>query len=166
MPVSVGVGGANRLLAGIWVGVGGAWRAVSGGSVGVGGAWRLVHAAVAFLSSYSAAHTALTPANANARIRIDVDGHVYRVLGAIETDLGVWLPAGNPADYDAFVTLDSGTLTTGSTGTVSLGISQTWHVQRSGLGTSTANLSLSIRLAGTSSEIDSTTILLSATVDI
>jgi len=167
MTISVGVGGVNRTVAAMWVGVSGVWRAVSRLDTGVSGVWRFGFSPVTFATGYSASATALSPSNANARIRFDADGHVYRVLNAIETDVGTWLTAGDSANFDAFATLTSGTLTSGTVGSaVNLGLSPTWHVQKSGFGTVNAVVDVSIRLAGTSTEVDSTTLTLSATVDI
>ena len=77
------------------------------------------------------------------------------------SNIGDWvLPNGNASLYEARATLNSGTLSSGTTGSwLALSSTRTWTVTRSIVGVSTANLTIEIRRIG------STTILATAPVD-
>lgn len=83
--------------------------------------------------------------------------------GAIENWVTPTGAAG--ANYEARVTVNSGTLTSGTTGTwTALSSTQTWNVTRSTVGTKACNITVEIRLAS-GTVLDSATIDLSANVD-
>lgn len=124
---------------------------------GDGGVNRLVFAAISLLGlDPTAAVVAPGPASAT-----------YSLTNAgLETATGVssntWLLAGSAADYDVFATLNSGALTSGTTGSwLNLGTTRSWNVTRSGVvGISTANLTIQVRSA------TSLVVLATVTVDI
>lgn len=84
--------------------------------------------------------------------------------GAIENWVNPTGAAG--ANYEARVTVNTGTLTSGTTGTwTALSSTQTWNVTRSTVGTKACNITVEIRLTSTGAVLDSATIDLSANVD-
>lgn len=84
--------------------------------------------------------------------------------GAIENWVTPTGAAG--ANYEARVTVNSGTLTSGTTGTwTALSSTQTWNVTRSTVGTKACNITVEIRLTSSGTVLDSATIDLSANVD-
>lgn len=70
--------------------------------------------------------------------------------GIVYSNIGDWvLPNGSAALYEVRATLNSGTLTSGTTGTwLSLGTTRTWTVERSAVGSSSASLTIEVRLIG------------------
>lgn len=88
MPISIGVGGANRPVQNIFVGVGGAWRPVARRFIGVNGAWKVAHDPhTVRLSPASVRGAGRRPldSTAQALLRFNPDGS----LRATYTNLGV-----------------------------------------------------------------------------
>jgi hypothetical protein len=80
-----------------------------------------------------------------------------------------WLdPAGDPADYEIRFTLNSGTLTSGTTGVyTNLATTQQLRVERypsAGVGTTSANVTAEIRPAGGGAVVTTATVVLNATI--
>ena len=114
------------------------------------------------ISNVNAETTSTYPSTATCRYSLNSDG------SSNEGDTaGTWLVGStNGAAYEAKVTVTSGSLSSGTTGSwVALSSDQTWRVSRSSLGTSTCTFTVQIGLAGTSTALDSATVTLSATVD-
>lgn len=88
-------------------------------------------------------------------------GGIGSAASIIYSDLGDWvIPNGNASLYEVRATLNSGTLSSGTTGSwLALTSTRTWTVTRSVIGVSTANLTIEIRRIG------GTTILATAPVD-
>lgn len=80
---------------------------------------------------------------------------------------GTWLLGGSAGDYDVRATLTSGTLTLGTTGSwLNLGTSRSWNVTRTddAAGTTTAEMTVEIRLAATGAVLATATVSFSAQV--
>ena len=84
--------------------------------------------------------------------------------GAIENWVTPTGAAG--ANYETRATVNTGTLSSGTTGAwTALSSTQTWTVTRSTVGTKNCNITVEIRLTSTGAVLDSATIDLSANVD-
>lgn len=118
------------------------------------------------LVGYTDTVLATAPATAGVGYRLTSGGKEQGGIGTassiLYSDIGDWvIPNGNANLYEARATLNSGAVSSGTTGSwLALSSTQTWTVTRSVVGTSTANLTIEIRLAGGPG-----TILASATVD-
>jgi hypothetical protein len=109
---------------------------------------------------------------ASASYRLDPDGSAHGIwtTGAIAGDkneisyAGEWAPGASGAEFDAFVTLVSGSLDAASdaiTGVwVNLGTAREWEHDHFGPGSSTAVITVSIRPAGGGATLDTATITL------
>lgn len=81
------------------------------------------------------------------------------------TDIGDWLISGSAGDYEVRATLNSGTLTTGTTGSFQvLSTTRAWTVQRTIVGIGSANLTIEIRRVGTTTILASASVILTAEV--
>lgn len=110
----------------------------------------------------SATDTEDDPTDATATYRLNSSGQGTRTGGANWT----WLTAGNNSDVEVRATLNSGALTSGTTGTwQNLSSTRTWTVTRTTVGTGTANLTIQIRRVSDSVVIDSATVTITATVN-
>lgn len=82
------------------------------------------------------------------------------------TSVGTWLLAGAAGDYEVRATLDSGAITSGTTGTwLALSASYAWEVLRTSVGTTTAELTIEIRDAATLEVLDTASVTLTAEVE-
>jgi len=161
MPASVGVGGVNRAIIGVWVGVGGAWRPVGRGDVGVGGVWRNAIAAITLNDTYTVADASISPANATASFELNTDGNINTVGGAGAITAGQWTVPGNDASqFEVVATLTSGAVSSGSFGTLNLGTTRLWSRTQSVVGSASVHFTLAIRRVGTGVTLDSTTVTL------
>lgn len=83
--------------------------------------------------------------------------------------LANWIEPGSSgvgAEYDAYVSITSGSLTSGTVGSwVNLGTSKTWRLERSTDGTSSVAFTVSIRRAGKAGTLASCSVTLSATYE-
>lgn len=108
-------------------------------------------------------------ATCTAGYRLDQFGDIYHSNSAgTYSDQGDWIsPKGAAgADYEVRATLNSGTLTGGTTGSwVGLSGAITWYCERSLAGTQGANLTIEIRNASSMAVLDSATVVLSATYE-
>jgi hypothetical protein len=74
-------------------------------------------------------------------------------------------PTGQAANYEAFVTLVSGSLNGGTTGSwVALSSNRSWYISTTNPGVTTAELTVQIRRVGTGTILDTATITLTAEV--
>ena len=106
--------------------------------------------------------TATSPSSATCRYTLESDGDSNE--GGLA---GKWLIGSTSGSlYEAKVTVTSGSLSAGTTGSwLALSSNRTWSVIRSSLGTSTCTFTIEVGLAGTSTALDSATVTLTATVD-
>lgn len=86
-------------------------------------------------------------------------------IGGGTTTLEQWItPAVGMSGYEVRATLNSGSLTTGTTGSwLTLGSTQSWNCAQSVVGTKTANLTIEIRNATTLVVKASCTVIITAT---
>ena len=161
MPASVGVGGVNRAIIGVWVGVGGAWRPVGRGDVGVGGVWRNAIAAITLNDTYSVGDTSVSPANATASFELNADGNINTVGAGGALTVGQWtVPGNDTSQFEVVATLTSGAITSGSFGTLNLGTTRLWSRTQFVIGSASVQFTLAIRRVGTGVTLDSTTVTL------
>jgi len=74
-------------------------------------------------------------------------------------------PTSAAADYEAFITVTSGSLTGGTTGSwVALSSTRSWYIQSTSTGTTTCVFTVQIRRVGTVTVLDTATITLNAEV--
>lgn len=95
------------------------------------------------------------------------DGNVtYDKLNAGGATYEQWLtPAIGADQYEVFATLNTGTLTSGTTGSwLNLGTTRSWNVSRDTVGGRFANMTMDVRRVGTSTVLDTWTVSISATV--
>lgn len=128
------------------------------------------------LTGRSIGGTAATPADAKAGFRLGTDGKIYQARSHISSGAYVeitgieWLDPHDATEadaYEAFATLDSGTLTAGTTGSwVALSSNRDWERERTdnALGTDTATITIQIRRVGYTEVLATATIDLSAEV--
>lgn len=106
-------------------------------------------------------------ADTTAHYELQSDGDVER-SGATHgstTDAGDWVSPKTAAgaNYECRVTVNSGTLTSGTEDTwLALSSTRTWSVTTSGAGTNNVNMTVEIRHAGTTAVLDSATIDMTA----
>lgn len=115
-------------------------------------------------SSYSSAPT---PGSATNGYRLNSNGKVYTespsgTFNYIED----WVtPNGAASNYEALVTVTSGTLSSGTSGSwVALSSTRDWTVTRSTLGLKSCTFTVDIRKVGTTTVLDSATITIEAEV--
>ena len=111
--------------------------------------------------------SALDPADATAAYTLEADGDVSQSVNGTPTDLGDWIaPKVGLANYEVFATLNSGSLTAGTTGSwVDLTLGPTWVRNRTTVGSAAANITVQIRRKFTTTVLASATISLTADVD-
>lgn len=120
MPMSVGVGGANRPVQNLYIGVGGVWRPAVRRFVGVGGEWKLVHDPhTVRLSPASVRGAGRRPLDsiAQALLRFNADGTLrasYTNTGVVQHQtLAPWCePTPNNDVYDIMFIPQAGTFDT------------------------------------------------------
>lgn len=121
---------------------------------------------VTLSATYDVSDERIAPANASATFSLESDGDIIKVTNTDGTvDLGNWIrpKSAAGADYDCYATLNSGTLTSGTTGSwLSLGSTQSWNVTRTALGSSVVELTIQIRHASTLAVLDSTVVTITA----
>ena len=164
MTIDVGVSGVYKNVPDLWAGVSGAWKKVSDAWVGVGGVWKQFYTSVAInllgLDPYSL-DTAPTDTTAT-----------YSLTSAgLETATGLsdntWLLSGAASDYECRATVNSGTLTSGTTGTwLNLGTTRTWTRTNTFNTDSvqTVDMTVEIGLAGTSTALVSSNVIITAEI--
>lgn len=125
---------------------------------------------VVTLAGGSYTDTELDPGTAICGIRLAADGTATNVRNAQGNQAisGEWarpIDAGNGALYEARVTVTSGTLTTGTTGTwLALSSQRDWDVQRSTVGSKACTFTLEIRRVSDSVVVASASYTITATI--
>lgn len=108
----------------------------------------------------------VSPANAQATYRLNLSGKLQKVTNSGGTvDLGDWcLPGADASLYECFATLNSGVLTSGTTGSwLALTSTRSWTCQVApGPGTQDADLTVKIRAVGTTTDITTSHVILHA----
>ena len=106
------------------------------------------------------------PADSEARYQLTSAGvaNKYTETTGYVAISGEWLLGGSASDYEARFTPTIGTLTSGPTGWNALSSTREWTVARTSVGSKSCTGTIEIGLLGTSTAIDSATIVLSATV--
>lgn len=167
MTAHVGVGGAYRTVNALYVGVAGAWRQVTDAWVGVGGVWRKFHEAQRVnLVGGTVNDARVSPADASASYSVNSNGTETSSPAAISN---TWLLIGAASDYEVRATLNSGTLSSGTTGVwLDCATSRTWTVTRTtdAAGITSANLTIEIRRKSDGVVLDSATVVLEAEVTV
>jgi hypothetical protein len=134
-------------------------------SVGLWGAQRDV---VALSASYAANSAVVDPTDAVAQFQLQSDGDVAKTnTNNAIVDVGDWIaPIANAGNYECFATLDSGTLTSGTTGSwLALTSSQIWSRNRMTIGTDVAQITVQIRRVGTTDILATSVVTLTAIVE-
>lgn len=130
-----------------------------------GGTVRLVFQNVVInIADGSASRTQTSPATATASYSLESDGDLVVNL----SDVGDWITPKSAAgaDYECRATVLSGSFTSGTFGSwLALNSTRTWTLQQSGVGNTTASMTLEIRRASDGAVLDSATLNFSATVD-
>lgn len=108
-----------------------------------------------------------SPTVASAAYSLDLNGGAYEITSTYGTlAIGNWVtPLSSAANYEAYATLVSGTLTSGTTGSwLALTSTRTWSRNRGGLspGVNQAVITVDIRKIGTTTVLDTATITLQA----
>lgn len=112
--------------------------------------------------------TQLTPTTCTAGLRVDADGKLYSIATLSSAEVANWITPLTSAGvlYSVRVTVNSGSLTTGTSGSwLTLETDREWTVVQDGgtVGTQTANITVEIR-RGSGAALDSATINLTAEV--
>lgn len=117
-------------------------------------------------ASLSVTDFELSPTDSQCTITFDAAG-TYSSIGNGSSPSGTWKLWGNGSDYDIRFDVSSGTLSAGTANTwENLGTSRAYVKTNTGTGTLSVNGTLRIRNALTLVEIDSCSLLLSATSDV
>lgn len=112
---------------------------------------------------------AISPTDATSGYQLNSSGAEQEITTFGTSTFNTWLLSGSAANYDVFATLNSGTLTSGTTGTwLNLGTSRSWLVTRTSNTAGSANVSLTIQIrpAGGGAVLDTANVTLTATVDV
>jgi hypothetical protein len=107
------------------------------------------------------------PNTAEAGYRLGADGKVYKYVTGVFTELETWCtPTTSASNYEARVTINSGSTPTGSVGSwVALSSTRDWTISESTSGVNNvSNFTVEIRRVGGTSSLDSATIDLTAGV--
>ena len=116
---------------------------------------------------YSATHVVVDPSNANAIFELRSNADVAKNSGAVMVVVGQWVvPASAAGFYEVFATLDSGTLSAGTTGTwLALSNTRTWARNRTTIGQSQAQITIQIRQIGTTEVLATAVVTFNAVVN-
>lgn len=112
--------------------------------------------------------TRIAPTNATAGIQLENDGDTVEIYQSGNVLIASWIVPRSAAGaaYEARVTVNTGTLTTGASGSwLALDTTRSWTVAQTVVGTKTANITLEIRKASTGVVLATATFDLTATVD-
>lgn len=121
-------------------------------------------ATITLNATYSATSFTITPTDATAQFQLQSSGDIAKTSGTnAVADVGTWIiPTSQASNYECFATLNSGTLTSGTTGSwLALTSNRTW-TRHSGGGLQTAEITVQIRKIGTGLVLDSTVVTLEA----
>lgn len=171
MSYSIRVGGVWKTDPDPSIRVGGVWKTPDSMHIRVGGVWKEVWTAAtisANVTNQTAYTEKISPTDATAGYKLLSNGIAQKtsINGTYVSISGEWETGGSPGSaYDAYVTVTSGSLSTGTAGSwVNLGTNRTWTRLRSGVGTSTCIFTVQIRDANTLTVLDSASITLTAVV--
>lgn len=158
MPITIS-DGTNRSITSVTVGDGGTNRVIREIWVGDAGTNRLVFAAVN-LQGLDPFASAPVPGPATAAYDL-TSGGLEQATGSAS---GTWLVAGVGADYDCMMTVNSGSLTSGTVGSwLNLGTTRSWTLTRNGaIGTTTCNCTIQIRSASSLAVLASANVMFTA----
>ncbi len=125
--------------------------------------------AVVSIDDVTTTNTRVDPADALAFYELESGGDVNTSTATTggTTDVGDWItPKAAAGDaYEARVTVNSGSLTSGTEDTwLALGTTRRWERSRTTIGSDNVNFTVEIRRASTGQVLDSATIDLTATV--
>lgn len=112
---------------------------------------------------------AISPNDATAGYQLTSGGAAQQLVNGVASTLYNWLLSGSASDFDVFATLNSGTLTSGTTGSwLNMGTTRSWTVQRTvnAAGVNSANITLQLRPAGGGATLATAVIQLNAEVDV
>ncbi len=118
------------------------------------------------ISSQNLINVTFSPANSTQTYRLNSNGKVFDVKNGSASFIEDWVTPNSAASgYEAFVTVTSGTLSSGTSGAwVALSSTRDWSVTRTGIGINACTFTVDIRKVGTSTVLDSATIDLTAEV--
>lgn len=122
------------------------------------------------LSNATASSSVIDPTDATAQYELTNGGDIrLTVSNNTVSDVGDWMSPKISAfatNYEVFATLNSGTLTAGTTGSwLGLETTRTWTRNRTSVGSNAAQIGLEIRKKGTTTVLATATIDFDATVD-
>lgn len=118
----------------------------------IGAVANTIRSAVVSFTTAPVTDEQITPSNATAEVTFTNTG-TYAGTGNFQNFSGNWITptsaAGNA--YEIRLTVNSGSTPTGSATAswLALGTTRTWTISRSGLGSTTSNVTIEIRLAST-----------------
>jgi hypothetical protein len=118
------------------------------------------------ITTQNLTNVTFSPTNSTQLYRLDANGKVYDVKNGSASFIEDWVtPNGAASNYEALVTVTSGTLSSGTSGSwVALSSTRDWSVTQSSVGTKTCVFTVDIRKVGTGTVLDSATITLDAEV--
>lgn len=111
----------------------------------------------------------ISPTDSTSGYQLNSSGAEQEITTFGTSTFNTWLLSGAASSYEVFATLNSGTLTSGTTGAwLNLGSTRSWTVTRTNnaAGTNSASLTIQIRPAGGGAVLDSAGVNLNATVDV
>lgn len=123
---------------------------------------------VSLLGVSNVTDSVIDPLDATAGIQLENDGDTVEIRQAGNTLIGYWVVPRSAAGaaYEARVTVNVGTLSTGTSGSwLALDTTRSWTVAQTVIGTKTANITLEIRKASTGVVLATATIDITATVN-
>lgn len=119
--------------------------------------------------TYTVSDTTVSPTNASAQFQLQSDGDVARITvttgGGGTVDVGDWITpiSAAGANYEVRATVNSGSLSSGTTGSwLALSSTRTWAREQTTVGSSACELLIEIRNASTTVVMDSSTVTLQA----
>lgn len=160
--------GTARQIREIWINDAGTARRIQQIWVNDSGTARLIFIGDHItISDATAASEVTSPATATAQYELTNAGLIRATQGSdTVTNIGVWItPTTNVANYEARVTMTSGSLTSGTVGSwLNLGTTRTWTLQYAapGPGQNLSVFTLEIRRASDSVVVDTATITIRA----
>lgn len=107
-----------------------------------------------------------SPTNSTQTYRLNSNGKVYDVKNGTASLIEDWVtPNSAASNYECFVTVTSGTLSSGTSGSwLSLGTTRDWSVTQTAIGVKTCVFTVDIRKISTTTVLDSATITIEAEV--
>lgn len=118
------------------------------------------------ITNQNLSNVTFSPTNSTNGYRLDSNGKVYENDNASFGFLEDWVtPNGAASNYECYVTVTSGTLSSGTSGSwLSLGTTRDWTVLQTSVGVKTCTFTVDIRKIGTTTVLDSATITIEAEV--